>query len=80
MFFLICQRNGRLVKIENEEMNNFIIKTLNEMTQWRNNGVWIGLHDRNVRNQWQWVTIDKSKYTSRSIMALFLVKVFHAST
>lgn len=47
------QNGGRLVKIGDSETNAFIVRTLNGLW-WRNNGVWIGLHDTYREMQFQW--------------------------
>lgn len=41
--------------IKNQEKMNFVIHTMNSVLRWRNNGVWIGAHDRNGRG-WEWTT------------------------
>ena len=54
VFENILQHGGRLVKIDDANTNHFIVQTLNSLW-WRNNGVWIGLNDRNVEMNWQWI-------------------------
>ena len=51
----VCvQYGGRLVKINDAETNEFVVTSLNGLW-WRNNGVWIGLHDRHSELRWQWI-------------------------
>lgn len=53
-----CLRNGgRLVKINDPQTNEFIVETLNGLW-WRNNGVWIGLHDSVSEMRWQWTGVE----------------------
>lgn len=33
---------------------NFVIYIMNFVLRWRNNGVWIGVYDRNGRG-WEWI-------------------------
>ncbi|XP_061166150.1 uncharacterized protein LOC133175059 isoform X2 [Saccostrea echinata] len=44
---------GELISIKNWNKMSFVIHTLNSVLRWRNNGVWIGAHDRHGRG-WQW--------------------------
>ncbi|XP_062579434.1 uncharacterized protein LOC134241389 [Saccostrea cucullata] len=44
---------GELISIKNMNKMSFVIHTLNSVLRWRNNGVWIGAHDRHGRG-WQW--------------------------
>lgn len=49
-----CLYNGgRLVKIDDSATNEFIINSLNGLW-WRNDGVWIGLHDTISEMNFQW--------------------------
>ena len=52
---MCMQYGGRLVKIDDAETNRFVVTTLNSLW-WRNNGVWIGLHDQHVELHWQWIS------------------------
>lgn len=49
---------GELIMIKNQEKMNFVIHTMNSVLRWRNNGVWIGAHDRNGKG-WEWTTGEK---------------------
>jgi len=60
------QNSGHMVIISDWQTNEFIVKTLNDLKQWKNRGVWIGLHDENVDLHWQWVT--NSRYASQSLI------------
>nr|XP_022317471.1 myosin-G heavy chain-like isoform X1 [Crassostrea virginica] len=44
---------GELIMIKDQAKMNFVIHTLNSVLRWRNNGVWIGAHDRRGRG-WEW--------------------------
>lgn len=44
---------GELIMIKDQAKMNFVIHTLNSVLRWRNNGVWIGAHDRKGRG-WEW--------------------------
>lgn len=48
------QQGGWLVRVNDAETNEFLVSELNSMS-WNNNGVWIGLHDRNSEMNWEWV-------------------------
>jgi len=61
MLLSVWQYGGRLVKINDEATNEFIVRTLNGLW-WRNRGVWIGLHDRHVELRWQWVGKTRCKH------------------
>ena len=44
------------MKIDDAETNDFIVRSLNELW-WRNNGVWIGLHDLHGEMHFQWAGV-----------------------
>jgi hypothetical protein len=46
---------GTLIQIRNQETQNWVVNTLNEL-HWSTNGVWIGAYDRDNKMDWRWVT------------------------
>jgi len=50
---MLFQHGGHLATINDLATNQFITSTLNGLW-WQNNGVWIGLNDRDSEQHWQW--------------------------
>jgi len=50
---VLCQYGGELVEINDVSTHEFIVTTLNGLW-WQNNGVWIGLNDRDSEQHWRW--------------------------
>lgn len=44
-----------MVHIPDEGTMNFLIDRMDNQLRWRNNGVWIGLHNRGG-GAWKWTT------------------------
>jgi hypothetical protein len=76
---VFIQYNGNLVKVDNENINRFLVNTLNSLTEWKNFGVWIGLQDQDSELQWQWVTNDPCNYICYLIANLrtFVLPLFN---
>ena len=49
------QYGGELVEINDLATNEFIVTSLNGLW-WQNNGVWIGLNDRQSEQHFRWAT------------------------
>lgn len=54
------QSNGTLVKIDSVAKNEFIKGILNGL-YWKNDGIWIGLHDRNSELEWTWTSLTEGE-------------------
>ena len=61
------------MKIGDKETNHFIANTLNSLP-WRNNGVWIGLHDNTREMKFEWVTENACEYIFVYMCAFELIK------
>ncbi|XP_060069290.1 lithostathine-1-beta-like [Ylistrum balloti] len=50
------KRSGNLVQVVNQDIQDFIVKTLRDVLHWDRHGVWIGATDKDVEQKWMWVT------------------------